>query len=540
MADDGPARLQQALADHQAGRLHAAEAGYQTILADQPSQPDALHLLGVLRAQSGDRETALDLIAKAVNLAPGRADIRANLGKVLLDLDRVAAALECYQSALSVAPGDLQCLNGLGQALRRSGRCDEAIAVYREALARDPENGGIHHNLGNALRALGRLEEAVSAYRRASVLAPNSVASFICLGQTLADREQPEEAIEAFQAALAIQPGDSHALNQLGVVLQRHRGLEEAIDCYQAAVQNDAMNADAHNNLGNGLKTQGSIEEAIAAYRRALAVNPNHAQAHYNLGTALFDECDPREAIEALEKAIVADPNHGRARFFLGVFYEVMGDLAAAEGHLQALREGDQDWDYLLRSWDFVKAVRGPNTLLFAHGFDTLAHAINRARPDGLVLEFGVRGGTSIREIARHVDGPVHGFDSFEGLPESWDNRPAGLYSCQGNLPEVPEQVALHVGWFADTLPTFVAAQAGPIRFMNVDCDIYSSTKTVFDLLGKRITSGSVVLFDEYLCNPNWEQDEHRAFQEAAARFQWPYEFIAFNLHSRQAAILIH
>ena len=93
----------------------------------------------------------------------------------------------------------------------------------------------------------------------------------------------------------------------------------------------------------------------------------------------------------------------------------------------------------------------------------------------------------------------MHGFDSFEGLPEAWHNEPKGSYSTKGVIPSVQENVVLHNGWFEDSLPGFVEKYQAPVRFINTDCDIYSSTKTVLELLAKQITPGTVIVFDEYI-----------------------------------------
>ena len=66
--------------------------------------------------------------------------------------------------------------------------------------------------------------------------------------------------------------------------------------------------------------------------------------------------------------------------------------------------------------------------------------------------------------------------------------------------------VELHVGYFDDTLPAFVeklgddekksrAAWPRQLRFLHVDCDLFSSTSTVFFWLGSRLAAGSVVVF---------------------------------------------
>ena len=103
----------------------------------------------------------------------------------------------------------------------------------------------------------------------------------------------------------------------------------------------------------------------------------------------------------------------------------------------------------------------------------------------------------------------------------------------------MPENVRLHVGLFEDTLPPFAAAHDGPIRFMNVDCDIHSATKTVLDRLHDRIVPGTVIAFDEYICNPYWREDEYKAFQEAVADHGWRYEYLAFCPFTRQTTVRI-
>jgi len=58
----------------------------------------------------------------------------------------------------------------------------------------------------------------------------------------------------------------------------------------------------------------------------------------------------------------------------------------------------------------------------------------------GAVLEFGVYHGLSLRKIAQQVATPIHGFDSFEGLPEDWKPGEAkGSYSTGGRVPTVPD-----------------------------------------------------------------------------------------------------
>ncbi|MGY1835161.1 class I SAM-dependent methyltransferase [Blastococcus sp. SYSU DS0510] len=145
----------------------------------------------------------------------------------------------------------------------------------------------------------------------------------------------------------------------------------------------------------------------------------------------------------------------------------------------------------------------------------TLRYALELAPPGGMALEFGVFQGRSLRIIAAAREGrEVYGFDSFQGLPA--DYRPhvrAGAFAVD-RIPEV-EGAELVTGWFDETLPGFLDQHPGPVHFLHVDGDLYSSAVTVLSLVGPRLVAGSVVLFDEYFNYPGWQEGgEHLAWQE--------------------------
>lgn len=161
---------------------------------------------------------------------------------------------------------------------------------------------------------------------------------------------------------------------------------------------------------------------------------------------------------------------------------------------------------------------------------ELLEFALAEATQPGLVLELGVFRGESLRFIAQRTDGPVHGFDSFEGLPEDWTHsQKKGRFSLDGKVPQFDEpNVRIHAGLFGDTLPSFLAANPEPVRFLHVDCDLYTSTAEALGLLASRLVPGSVILFDEYLNFPGWRQHEYRAFQEFVSAHGVAYRYLGF------------
>jgi hypothetical protein len=170
-----------------------------------------------------------------------------------------------------------------------------------------------------------------------------------------------------------------------------------------------------------------------------------------------------------------------------------------------------------------------------------LGYALSRAPGDGLVLEFGVEKGASLRHLAGLTQRPVDGFDSFEGLPGDWSGtkEAKGAFSLRGKLPKVPANAKLHVGWFDQTLPEFLRQDAQACALIHVDCDIYASAVSIFAALNGRIGPGTVIVFDEYFNYPGWRQHEYKAFQEFIANNGLKYRYIGFSAEKGHVAVQI-
>ncbi len=182
-----------------------------------------------------------------------------------------------------------------------------------------------------------------------------------------------------------------------------------------------------------------------------------------------------------------------------------------------------------------------PDALVKSDRLDLLKFALSRAPAEGLVLEFGVEKGASLRHLASLTKRTVHGFDSFEGLPGDWGGTKEGkgAFDRQGRLPKVPANAKLHIGWFEKTLPGFLGTDAAPCALIHVDCDIYSSTVTIFEALKDRIRPGTVIVFDEYFNYPGWRNHEYKAFQEFIAASGQTYTYLGFSAEKGHVAVII-
>jgi hypothetical protein len=198
-------------------------------------------------------------------------------------------------------------------------------------------------------------------------------------------------------------------------------------------------------------------------------------------------------------------------------------------GRIHPMRE--RSLRALKRTVDYIDRAM-PGAVGFEAPAEVLAFAIGAVKIEGHYLEFGVFTGGTIRFIAGKIGGHIiHGFDSFQGLPDDWSgyNLSRRAFDMRGRLPKVPSNVRLHRGWFEDTIRPWLHENPGPVAFIHIDCDLYASTRTIFTLLAERIVPGTVILFDEYFNYPNWEQHEFKAFQEFVTERAVRYRYLGFS-----------
>jgi len=270
--------LQQAIAEHRAGRLAEALAGYRRVLKQAPRH------------------------AAALNLA----------GAAAFHLGHEAEALRLLQAAARAAPDDPEVHNNLGNTLKARGRLREAAEAYRRALALAPDYAGAAFNLGTALLVAGEQEAAAEAFERAVALRPEDSEARIALARLRRAAGRLTEALECCESALAAWADNPGALVNKAAILQELGRCEEALDAARAAAAAAPAFPDAAYNEGVALQELGRTAEALEAYRRTLALDPGYAPALLNLGYALQQLARPEEAEAALRQAVELWPDYAQ------------------------------------------------------------------------------------------------------------------------------------------------------------------------------------------------------------------------------------
>lgn len=345
--------LELAVREHQQGRLDDALALYQHVLGVEPSNPDALHLTGMVLLSKGNAPEAVALMERAIagmvsgpavpphfrsNLANayrevgeleraeteyraaiasggGSPEVFNNLGLTLLSLGRPAWAIEAFESSLARRPGHPATLTNLSVACLAAGASAEALRCADEALAADPSLLPAILARASALAALERRVEAIELFRGllSTPLASGTVRG---LSDALFAEGRGDEAVTMSAAVVRAHAEDPTAWMQHGHNLARVSRVPDAELAFAKVIELQPGNAAAHGQRGAMLCTLGRHAEAVASLRRAIAIDAAYGEAWANLATALLACRNPHDAVVAAERAVALSD---RSAFTLSV-----------------------------------------------------------------------------------------------------------------------------------------------------------------------------------------------------------------------------
>ena len=280
--------LHTAVAQHNAGDLAGAERAYRRILAERATNPDALHLLGVLLTQRGQPDQGLPLLQRAVTILPNFQQFHLHLGQTLAALGRHEDALAALTRAAQLDPRDIATRHATGSSLFALNRPAQAVEQFRIAADGAPNDGAVVGNYGYALLQSGRAVDAIPVLHRATQLAPNAAPVWMQLAEALWRCQRYDEAMPAARRAAQLAPQDPRAMVLLGNTLQTLAMFADAADAYRRAMQLDPRAFDPPSNLALTLLKMGRAEEALAIYDQVCARWPDNADALANRSLALL------------------------------------------------------------------------------------------------------------------------------------------------------------------------------------------------------------------------------------------------------------
>lgn len=277
------------------------------VLANDPANPEALHLLGLALRQGGNLPAAADCLRRSVELAPRRSDFRVNFGNLLRGDGRLREAEEQYSIALELEPNSRIARLALARLLNESGAHEAARAEAQKLVVDDAHDAEAWAALGQARRALGDLVAAETAYRR----------------------------------ALELKPGYGVARHNLGALLGELKRAEESLAELDLAAAAGIGGAQLQFNRGRALMELGRLDDAEHALSAAVTAAPRDVQSQALLARLRFMRGDPDFARELA--AAASRFKEPALRLALGDLLRRGGRLAAAEDIVRSLL-AEQGW----------------------------------------------------------------------------------------------------------------------------------------------------------------------------------------------------
>ena len=349
-----PAKIEQALEAHRAGKLQEAELLYVAILHDEPKHPDANHNLGLMAVAANNFALGLSLLGAALEANPNHPQYWIGYIDALIKDQQLDNARNVLDQAKAQGLSGEQ-VDALSQQL--APRSEEVGADKTQSLtfaqqrrklpAKKEKKKNASSSQGSPGQSRGPSQAEVNAllaqyqsgqYAVAQTLAvaitqkyPQNQFGWKVLGEALGQLGRPLEALVAMKKAVGLMSNDAEAHSNLGNLLTSLGRIEEAEKVCRKATMLDPGLVEGHTNLGNALKALGALGDAVVSYEKALSIKPNYFLANYNLGLTLKALGKLDEADASYRRAIDLAPNFANAYSDLGITLKDLGRLEEAE-----------------------------------------------------------------------------------------------------------------------------------------------------------------------------------------------------------------
>tara|TARA_B110000037_G_C17079866_1_gene489500 strand:+ start:380 stop:1693 length:1314 start_codon:yes stop_codon:yes gene_type:complete len=409
----------------------------------------------------------------------------------------------------------------------KNNNFDVAKSLYNKIIKIDPNHEKAHNNLGVIYQSLGNSKKAKKYFEKVIEINPNYDDAQFNLGVIFQILGKQQKAKNCFEKAIEVNPTHAGAHNSLGNIFKILGKHQKAKSCFEKAIEVNPTHVGAHNSLGNTLDILGEYQNAKRCFEKAIEINPNYTPAYWNL-FILSSNID--EALVFLKKLNIINNKHPETKIMIGTLQAYKGDFNYFN---DLLTSEDSNHSYI-RSAKWIFSLPKLPKIFFNRWdfYDAIISLSESSRP---FYEFGVWNGVSFKYLINTFK-KGFGFDTFCGLPESWGNIKKSTYSSFGSIPNIKGGEFI-VGKFEDTLPKFFAKERPLASLINFDADLYTSTLCALNHSNKTIDHKTILIFDEFIMNKRWEEDEYKALNDFCDNLGFKYEVLAVSFVSKQVAI---
>ena len=404
---------------------------------------------------------------------------------------------------------------------------NSAKNLYIHILKIKPDHIDSMNNLAELYRHLGQFDQSIDLFNKILNINSNNAIAYNNLGLVYKEQNKLLDARSCFEKAYKINSDYILPLYNLGIVFKLVGDYQKSKECYLSVIKKNPNHIASINNLAILLDELGEASVAKKYYEEALKIDPNNISVLWNLHILAKDL---EEALSLTKKIYKIDKNHNKAKIIMSALEALNGSFDKFN-NIANSKLADHPY---FRSIKWIMSLQNKPKIFFNRldFFDGVIKLSDQNRP---FYEFGVWNGASFRYLINSFK-KGYGFDTFTGLPETWHKEPKGNYSNFGAVPKV-DRGEFIVGKFEDTLPKFFSKKRPLASLINFDADLYSSTIFAISNSKSIIDQNTILIFDEFIMNKNWEKDEFKALNEFCQNENYNYDVIAICLSSKQVGV---
>ena len=322
----------------EAGEFQQAQAGFDQVLATDPSNVPALANLGVLYSRTHRFARAVDMDKRALAVEPKNGDVLMNLGLALMkQADYVHA--EPYFVRLQQTNGtNTRATLLLATCLILGASPQRGLDLLQSRHLEQADSSMLTLEAVAYVR-LNRREEAHALFTQLLGNGSTRAQANFLLGESLHDGHQLQDAADAFRETLQQDPTYAGAHRELGKVLISMQRFTEAESELGLALQQDGDDAEAAYFLGALFVQTTRGLQGIPYLELAQKAMPDSWAVPFYLGKAMLSQKQPAKAVPLLKEAAAMDADEPQVFYLLANALRSTGQVAAAKQAMARVQE---------------------------------------------------------------------------------------------------------------------------------------------------------------------------------------------------------
>jgi tetratricopeptide (TPR) repeat protein len=332
-------------------------------VAAEPDRSDLRRELARCLVTLNREDEALPHLERLLVEHPRDAAVRMQLGVIYFGRERLPDAIALFRSAREIDSNLPEGGDWLWRALNRADSLQAALTVAESLALENPEKPSPHWYMAISLARLNRADEALAALAIVNRLDPQDRDARLLAAALLDESGRPDQARQELEEVLTFLPSDREVLFRLGVLDEKAGKVEASLGWFVRLIEANPHDAQALNYAGYMLAERGiELDRALRWIDRAVAIDPKNAAYLDSYGWVLYRLGRHTEAVEQLEHAAGIAPGEMEIQVHLAKAYRAAGRNDDGRRILQQIlrdQPNDRRARELLQIWNETEPDSG-------------------------------------------------------------------------------------------------------------------------------------------------------------------------------------